>query len=151
MSTRCITTVRSRWPEQEWETLAVIYRHSDGYPAGQGALLFGFLNNLQVVNGITGNMPKRYVNGPGRLASLLVCHMQAEGHSPSLMGAVVDCGQEFHYQVNIEYGSNGGEVSVAIFDGPVTFFGMGGGACKNEIFNGSVEAMGAFLAGINAE
>ena len=151
MGTRCITNIRSRWDEEkEWKTHAVIYRHCEGYPESQGRLLFDFLDGLVVINGIPGNPPKRYANGPGRLAAQIVKHMEDEGHSPNLMGAVMDCGQEFHYQIDVDNTKRGGDVSVTIFDGPVTFFGGGGGACRNEIFSGSVEELGAFLAGVNA-
>ena len=70
MGTRCITNIRSRWDEEkEWKTHAVIYRHCEGYPESQGRLLFDFLDGLVVINGIPGNPPKRYANGPGRLAA----------------------------------------------------------------------------------
>lgn len=148
MSTRSITSIRSRWDEGDYRTHAVVYRHRDGYLEGHGRWLHAFLGGLQVVNGIGQDMPKRYANGPGRLASQLVAELQRDGHSPDLIGDVDDVGQEFHYQPDVQYGEDGGMVSVTVFDGPVTFFGLGGEDCTNQIFTGTVAEYGEWLESI---
>lgn len=147
MSTRSITTVRSKWTgEKDWETHANIYRHHDGYLEGQGAWLFEFLNGLKIINGIPGNPPPRYANGPGRLAAQLVAALQDDDHSPDLLASEnPNAGQEYHYRIDVEFGPNGGTIKVAVFNGPMTFFGSGGEACTNLIFEGTVEEYGQFL------
>ena len=145
MSTRSITTVRSRWDEGEWKTNAVVYRHHDGYLSGHGEWLHEFLDGLEVVNGIPGNPPPRYANGPGRLAAQLVAKLNEDGHEPDLCPDDGPRGQEFHYQVDVQFGANGGTVSVTVFDGPMTAFGGGGERCTNQVFQGSVAEYGEFL------
>lgn len=150
MSTRSITTVRSRWErEGEFNTHANIYRHYDGYLKSQGAWLHKFLDGLAVVNGICGKMPERYVNGPGRLTAKLIAELQNDGHDPDIMPREGDVGQEFHYVVDVEFGDHGSQknypVTVTVYDGPVTFFGKGGDGCTNQIFKGSVREFGDFL------
>lgn len=150
MSTRSITTVRSRWDRKgEFATHANIYRHHDGYLSGHGAWLHEFFDGLAVVNGIGGKMPKRYVNGPGRLAAALVSKLHADGHDPALMENECNTGQEFHYVIDVEFGgafvNETFLVIVTVYDGPVTFFGQGGENCTNKIFSGSVKEFGAFL------
>lgn len=148
MSTRSITSVRSRWGVEKHAVHAHVYRHHDGYLEGQGQWLFEFLDGLALVNGIGGNMPAKWANGPGRLAAQLVAALQKDDHSPDILGNdgnVPDVGQEFHYVIDIDHGMNGGTIAVVVFDGPVTFFGGGGEECKNEIFRGTVAEYGAFL------
>ncbi len=149
MSTRSITSIRSRWDNQDWETNTVVYRHSDGYLDGHGKWLYEFLNGLEVVNGIPGAMPSRYANGPGRLAGQLVAKLEKDGHGPDLHTEDVDMGQEFHYQIDVQYGLDGGTVTIYVFDGPMTAFGAGGEDCTNQVFKGSVAEYGAFLKNAN--
>lgn len=152
MATRSITTVRSQWVNDgdtitdEWKTNATIYVHWDGYLDGVGRFLHNFLNGLVVVNGISPNMPLRYANGPGRLAAQLIVAMENDGMKPECLrnGSVV--GQEYHYQIDVAYGRDGGNVLVTVFDGPMTAFGCGGDECTNQIFHGNVEEFGIFLA-----
>lgn len=156
MSTRSLTVVRSRWNSKgAFETHANIYRHHDGYLEGHGQWLFDFLNGLVVVNGISGQMPKRYANGPGRLAAQLVAQLHAAGHEPDLNTSDGPCGQEYHYQIDVEFGLDFSRkeypVSVTVFDGPMTAFGAGGNDCTNKIFEGSVEEYGKFLAAKSVE
>ena len=159
MSTRSLTTVRSRWNgEGEFETHANIYRHHDGYLEGHGQWLFDFLNGLVVVNGIgaASEMPARYVNGPGRLAAALVAKLHEDGHEPNLNATSGPCGQEFHYQIDVEFGMSFGRkagfpVRVTVFDGPMTAFGSGCENCTNKIFDGTVDEYGAFLAARTAD
>lgn len=145
MGTRSFTTIRSRSNNTvDYSTHAVIYRHWAGYLSGQGRLLFEFLDGLAVINGIPSNPPPRFANGPGRLAAQFVAKMQEEGTDPNLFPAVCDCGQEFHYQVDVDYFTGGG-IIVTVFDGPVTAFGAGGEDCTNLIFKGTVAEYGTFL------
>lgn len=148
MGTRCITEIRSRWEDEtEHRTLAIVYRHWDGYLAGHGRWLHKFLDGLSVVNGIGSNMPARFANGPGRVAAMLVADLHKDGHDPSLEHHMpdMDYGQEYHYQVDISFGTNGGTVTVRVFDGPVTFFGLGGEECTHRVFEGTVSEYGRFL------
>lgn len=144
MGTRCITEVRTRFDARhEFQTVAVIYRHWDGYPTGHGKDLFAFLNGLEIVNGVSVGrpMPQRYANGPDRMAAQLVCHLQEGGHNPALLADCGPCGQEFHYRIDADFEN----VTISVFDGPMTAFGMGGEGCDNLIFRGSVENFGKFL------
>lgn len=143
MATRSITTVRNRWnSKDEWETLAVIYCHWDGYPSVQGACIYKLLDDMEVINGIPGNPPPKFANGAGRLASQLVTHLQKEGRDPDLMSKLQDSGQEFQYQIDVDADLS---IKVTVFNGPMTLFGAGGDECNNEIFSGTVEEFGEFL------
>lgn len=146
MSTRSITTVKSRWEGKEWKTHAVIYRHSDGYLSGHGAFLADFLQGLEVINGIPMNPPPCYANGPGQLAAQLVWCLQMDGADPHLESHTDSTfGQEFHYEILVDFGPDGGDVTLVVYDGPVTFFGEGGDECTNEIFRGTVLDFLGFL------
>lgn len=146
MSTRSITTVKSRWDDLEWKTLAVIYRHSDGYLSDHGERLAGFLDGLEVVNGLTGDEPPKYVNGPGQLAARLISELWSNGIRVSLVSHnQSDFGQEFHYEILVQFGERGGNVFVKVYDGPMTCFGEGGDECNNEIFSGNVAEYVAFI------
>jgi len=146
MGTRCITEVRSKWEgKEEWQTHVVVYRQWDGYLKGHGQWLFDFLKDLVVVNGIGGDTPQRFANGPGRLAAMLVTELQRDGHDPDLRPNTGAIGQEYHYRIDIIIGAGGGIVNIIIFDGPMTAFGMGGEDCIDKIFEGTVAEYGKFL------
>lgn len=152
MATRSITTVRSKWVDEdtsgEWETYATVYLHNNGYLEGVGMWLYSFLSGLVVVNGILvgGGMPERYANGPGRLAAQMVFDMQAEHMNPEIVPNSGNHGEEYRYQIDVTFGRFGGEVSISVFDGPMTMFGDGGEDCTNLLFSGDVEAYGRFLS-----
>lgn len=146
MGTRSLTTIRSRWEGDDWANNAVIYRHWDGYLENHGRYLYEFLNGLEVINGVTANPPNRYANGPGRLAAQLVAQMQADGHDPVLYSEVRPLGQEYHYQIDVDFGPDGGAITMTVFGGPMTAFGGGGEKCTDEIFRGTVHEYGEFLA-----
>ena len=146
MSTRSITTVKSRWgKEGDYKRLATIYRHHDGYLEGHGQYLFNFLNGLTVVNGIRSTMPDRWVNGPGRLAGELIAQMNKDGHEPCL-NTEGDCGQEYEYLIEVDFGlGDDNTITVSVFSGPITVFGAGGDECNDLMFKGSVQEYGLFL------
>lgn len=146
MGTRCITEVKGRWAgRKDWNTHAVIYRHWDGYLTGHGRWLADFLDGMHVVNSIPSNTPTKHANGPGRLAAQIVAELQKDGHEPDLMDGVCDCGQEYHYLIEVDYSMSGGSINLKVFDGPMTAFGFGGQDCTNEIFSGTVEQFVAFI------
>jgi hypothetical protein len=70
--------------------------------------------------------------------------MFVDGHNPGLMGAITDCGQEFHYKVT---GEMFGEmrIMVDVYAGPVTFFGGGGDKCDKPIFSGTKDQFSAWI------
>ena len=79
MSTRSITTFFDTDGNGKPERLCTIYRHFDGYPAGNGAELFEFLTTKTVVNG-TGaeHTADKYANGAGCLAAQFIQHIKAK-------------------------------------------------------------------------
>ncbi len=144
MGTRSITTVTSCWDGQEPEVNATIYRHWDGYiNGGHGEWLADFLADAVVTNGRQ-DKPKHF-NGPGRLASGIVAALLKYGYDPDLVPAGSVMGQEFEYHIHVDYGMSGGQVSIRVFDGPMTFFGSGGEDCNNEIFSGTVTEFQSFV------
>ena len=145
MGTRSLTVVRSKWDEGDWEVNAVIYRHWEGYLEGHGQWLFDFLDGMVVINGIPGDPPPKFANGPGRLAAQIVAGLQEDGHSPDLMPSVCDCGQEFHYQIDVPFGMGGGEIQLTVFGRPMAVLGLGGSEC-NQIFQGTVAEFDEFLS-----
>jgi hypothetical protein len=146
MGTRSITTIRSRWEKRDWQTHAVIYRHWDGYLGGHGAFLSDFLTGRYVTNGKAADPMS--ANGPGRLAAQLVAAMQDAGVDPDLLPTVSDVGQEYHYQIDVQFGGPAKRefpITITVFDGPMTAFGCGGDECTREIFSGTPEAFAAFV------
>jgi len=142
MGTRSLTEVRNRWMGQgDYETNAVVFRHYDGYPSCHGNWLVKFLDGLHVVNGITvgDSMPKRYANGAGRLATMLVRELDRDGHDPSLLPKVASCGDhEYHYRIDIDEDMDGGTFAVTVFSGY-------GEKCTEEIFTGNVDEFASFI------
>lgn len=137
MGTRSLTVVKSKWnADDEWATNATIYRHWDGHPESHGKDIAMFLDGLHLVNGIGQKMPERYANGVGRLAAQLVCFLQEGGHDPDLMSSGAVCGQEYEYHLLCN--SQKLTIEMAVYDGPMTFFGGGGENCTNEVFRGTV-------------
>jgi len=146
MGTRSITSIRSKWDDGDWTTVAWIYRHYDGYLSVHGQWLADFLDGLVMVNGIGSEMPPRYANGPGQLAAQIVAKLQEDGHDPDLVAVDAVCGQEYHYQIDVQYDcGNEHPMTITVFDGPMTAFGMGGEDCTNVAFTGDVEAYKAYV------
>ena len=146
MGTRSITEVRSRWEDDdEWEVYARIYRHWDGYLNGHGKWLHEFLDGLEVTNGIPANPQQKLANEPGRLAAQMVYQLQKDGHEPDLLSNPKPVGQNYHYVVDVCFSMDGGSILVAVFEGPVIFFGGGGDSCNKKIFCGDVKQFGNFI------
>ncbi len=137
MGTRCLTIVTSKWPDDtKPDHHATIYRHWDGHIDGHGRWLADFLEPAVVTNGRV-EKPHHY-NGPGRLAAGIVKAMIDDDSDPDLMPEGTVAGQEFTYHVHVDFDMSGGTISVTVFDGPATAFGLGGEKCTNQVFAGSV-------------
>jgi hypothetical protein len=139
MSTRSVTTVRSRWDgKEDFKTHARIYRHWDGYPQCHGKWLHDFLEGMVVVNGLTGDEPPKHANGPGRLAAQITAALLDDDHGPDLLNHDGDCGQEYEYRISVDFGLRGGTMVIEVFDGPI---------CEDagRLFEGTVEEFGAWI------
>ncbi len=142
MSTRSVTEIRSVWgKDQESSLVTVIYRHYDGYLDEHGNWIRNFLDTSIISNG----REKGAYNGPGEFASGMAAQLLKDGHHPSLMSEVSNVGQEFHYQITVDMTPSlfspscerkYANISITVFDGPVTIFGAGGDRCTNKIFEG---------------
>lgn len=112
MGTRSVTEVRSKWGEQEeYTTHARIYRHWDGYPSSHGKWIYDFLNGRTIVNGKNGREKEPFANGPGRLAAQMVGKLLQDDHEPDLLASDGDCGQDYDYRIDIDFGMSGGQVA----------------------------------------
>lgn len=135
MATRSITSVTSNWEDKDEVSHHVtIYRHFDGYPSNQGMFLADILDSVVISNGREDHV----LNGPGELASYIVSKMFDAGHNPHLVEKNSVMGQEYHYNIHVQYGRDGGTIEVRAMTGPMTFFGGGGEHCTEEEFRGSV-------------
>lgn len=144
MSTCCLTVVKSRYNDND-VTLASIYRHWDGYPEGHGKYLRDFLRDVTLINGICSGTPENYANGVDHLAAKLVCKMQNDGHDPKLTEQGADAGQEFEYHVTGRTLPKPELLEIVVYSGPMTFFGLGGEECTNEIFRGNLDEYSDWL------
>ena len=60
MGTRSLTTFNEDHTDEE---IVVLYRQMDGYPEGHGIDLFRFLNNMNMVNGMSPGEKRKTSNG----------------------------------------------------------------------------------------
>lgn len=69
MGTRSLTKIYDQFDN---ELICTMYCHYDGYPSGVGAAIKKCLEGINVVNGISMNTPKPFVNRMGKLGAFLV-------------------------------------------------------------------------------
>ena len=79
MATRAIIRVVEReegvtFSEHQEDYHTQLYHHFDGYPEGLGVTLANYLNDISVVNGVSGD--SHQANGLGCLATQLVVHLK---------------------------------------------------------------------------
>jgi hypothetical protein len=78
--------------------IVVLYRQYDGYPTGHGRDLLSFLNNMEIVNGISNTEKRRIANGMGCLSAQIVAHLkEAPGDFYLHSAGTRDIGEEFIY------------------------------------------------------
>ena len=65
MGTRSLTVFNNEMDNSE---IVVLYRQYDGYPTGHGRDLFSFLNNIEIVNGISPNEKRKIANDKMKIA-----------------------------------------------------------------------------------
>ena len=95
MGTRSLTVFNNEMDNSE---IVVLYRQYDGYPTGHGRDLFSFLNNIEIVNGISPNEKRKIANGMGCLAAQVISHFKEETGNFYLYSAGTrDIGEEFIY------------------------------------------------------
>ena len=79
MATRAIIRIAEReegvtFSEHQEDYHTQLYHHFDGYPEGLGVTLANYLNDINLVNGTSGN--SHQANGLGCLAAQLVCELK---------------------------------------------------------------------------
>ena len=73
MGTRSLTVFNNEMDNSE---IVVLYRQYDGYPTGHGRDLLSFLNNMEIVNGISNTEKRRIANGMGCLSAQIVAYLK---------------------------------------------------------------------------
>jgi hypothetical protein len=95
MGTRSLTIFNNEWDNEE---IVVLYRQYDGYPTGHGRDLLSFLNNMNMVNGISNNEKRKIANGMGCLSAQIVAYLkEAPGDFYLHSAGTRDIGEEFIY------------------------------------------------------
>ena len=95
MGTRSLTVFNNEMDNSE---IVVLYRQYDGYPTGHGRDLLSFLNNMEIVNGISNTEKRRIANGMGCLSAQVVAHLkEAPGDFYLHSAGTRDIGEEFIY------------------------------------------------------
>ena len=80
------------------EEIVVLYRQYDGYPEGHGIDLLNFLDNMEIVNGISNKEKRRIANGMGCLSAQVVAYFkEAPGDFYLQSAGTRDIGEEFIY------------------------------------------------------
>ena len=79
MATRAIIRIAEReegvtFSEHQEDYHTQLYHHFDGYPEYLGVTLANYLNDISIVNGVSGGKPQ--ANGLGCLAAQLVCELK---------------------------------------------------------------------------
>ena len=95
MGTRSLTVFNNEMDNSE---IVVLYRQYDGYPTGHGRDLLSFLNNMEIVNGISPNEKRKIANGMGCLSAQIVAYLkEAPGDFYLHSAGTRDIGEEFIY------------------------------------------------------
>ena len=95
MGTRSLTVFNNEMDNSE---IVVLYRQYDGYPTGHGRDLLSFLNNMEIVDGISNTEKRRIANGMGCLSAQVVAYLkEAPGDFYLHSAGTRDIGEEFIY------------------------------------------------------
>ena len=124
MGTRSLTVFNN---EMDNEEIVVLYRQYDGYPEGHGIDLLNFLNNMEIVNGISNKEKRRIANGMGCLSAQVVAYFkEAPGDFYLHSAGTRDIGEEFIYTLYYTE-----ELKIKVQD---TYSG------GNDLFDGNIKA-----------
>ena len=124
MGTRSLTVLNN---EMDNEEIVVLYRQYDGYPEGHGIDLLNFLNNMEIVNGISNKEKRRIANGMGCLSAQVVAYFkEAPGDFYLHSAGTRDIGEEFIYTLYYTE-----ELKIKVQD---TYSG------GNDLFDGNIKA-----------
>ena len=104
MGTRSLTTFKE---DHNNEEIVVLYRQYDGYPEGHGVDLFRFLNNMNMVNGMSPEEKRKTSNGMSCLAAQMVSYFKEEPGGFYLYRADTrDVGEEYVYTIYVDDDKN---------------------------------------------
>ena len=94
------------------DTLLTLYRQYDGYLTGHGLDLAEFLQDICIVNGISGSADRK-ANGMGCLSAQLIAHLKdGVGNIYVYPPDSKDCWEEFTYYIYNEKVGKGVKIKV---------------------------------------
>ena len=112
MGTRSLTTFKEDHTDEE---IVVLYRQMDGYPEGHGIDLFRFLNNMNMVNGMSPGEKRKTSNGMSCLAAQMVSYFKDEPGGFYLYRADTrDVGEEYVYTIYVNHDIDNNEREIMI-------------------------------------
>ena len=112
MGTRSLTTFKEDHTDEE---IVVLYRQMDGYPEGHGIDLFRFLNNMNMVNGMSPGEKRKTSNGMSCLAAQMVSYFKDEPGGFYLYRADTrDVGEEYIYTIYVNHDIDNNEREIMI-------------------------------------
>ena len=112
MGTRSLTTFKE---DHNNEEIVVLYRQFDGYPEGHGIDLFRFLNNMNMVNGMSPGEKRKTSNGMSCLAAQMVSYFKDEPGGFYLYRADTrDVGEEYVYTIYVNHDIDNNEREIMI-------------------------------------
>ena len=101
MSTRSLTV----FMDDDHKEIAVMYKHSDGYPEDYGKDLAEFIKDIEITNGISYLDTQRTANGMECLAAQIVSHFKKNNPSGIYLYAAKTRNMDEEYIYIIKKGS----------------------------------------------
>lgn len=117
--------------------LVNMYRQFDGYPAGHGAELAGFLSGILVVNGLGLRGRRVVANGGGCLAAQMVAHFKTEPGGIYL-AELEQQDNDYTYRVSVNTYEPDKGISIEVLEG------------GDQVFSGSVGQFVEFCEQVEA-
>ena len=117
MATRAMISIAKReegvsFSEEPNQTIVDIYHHWDGYPEGLGVTLASYLDDMKIVNGLSGD-DKNIANGLGCLAASLVAELKDGPGNVYIEPRDSHSWIEYYYVI---WGDTDKEIWISIFD-----------------------------------
>ena len=137
MGTRSLTTFKEDHTDEE---IVVLYRQYDGYPEGHGVDLFRFLNNMNMVNGMSPKEKRKTSNGMSCLAAQMIAYFKDEPGGFYLYRADTrDVGEEYVYTIYVNHNDDDNKNKIMVKVEKTSYDEDFKNRFMEEIFDGQVD------------